>query len=195
MTNASGASGISVDRAGANLSLAMLVARIAKGDQEAVRALFDLTSSTVNALAIRILRNREDAEEIVLEVYTKVWRTADRFDPSRGSPMAWLITMARSAAVDRLRSRARVAAEKFDERPDVQVAASSQDRWQSERIGLQRAIAEIPAEQRTALELAFFEGLTHLEVAEQLRVPLGTVKTRIRLGLARIRKSMEGEVQ
>ena len=173
----------------------MLVARIAKGDQEAVGALFDLTSSTVNALAMRMLRNAEDAEEIVLEVYTKVWRTADRFDASRGSPIAWLIAMARSAAVDRLRSRARTATENFDERPDLQAAAATQDLWPVERIGLQRAIAGIPIDQRKALELAFFEGLTHLEVAEHLSLPLGTVKTRIRLGLARVRKSMEGGVQ
>jgi RNA polymerase sigma-70 factor (ECF subfamily) len=195
MSNASTANDANVDRAAANLSLASLVARIAKGDQDAVGALFDLTSSTVNAVAIRMLRNREDAEEIVLEVYIKVWRTADRFDASRGSPIAWLIAMTRSAAMDRLRSRVRTATETFDERPDLQASAATQDLWPGERIGLQRAIAAIPAEQRKALELAFFEGLTHLEVAEQLSLPLGTVKTRIRLGLARVRKSMEGGVQ
>lgn len=192
MTYGSGASAIGVDRSEVRASLGLLVARIAKGDQEAVEILFDLTSSTVNALAITMLRNREDAEEVALEVYTKAWRTADRFDPSRGSPMAWLIMMVRSAAVDRLRIRTRVAADRLDERRDV--AAPAQDLWPHERIAVKRAMADIPLEQRTALELAFFEGLTHMEVAEQLGVPLGTVKTRIRLGLARVRKSIEGGV-
>ncbi len=192
MTYGSGASAIGVDRTEVRASLGLLVARIAKGDQEAVEILFDLTSSTVNALAITMLRNREDAEEVALEVYTKAWRTADRFDPSRGSPMAWLIMMVRSAAVDRLRIRTRVAADRLDERRDV--AAPAQDPWPHERIAVKRAMADIPLEQRTALELAFFEGLTHMEVAEQLGVPLGTVKTRIRLGLARVRKSIEGGV-
>ncbi len=195
MSDASAANRVSVDRAGASVALCTLLARIANGDQEAVAVLYDLTSSTVNALAMRILRNPEDAEEIVLEVYTKVWRIADRFDPARGSPLAWLIAMARSAALDRLRSRGRTATETLNERPNLPAASSTEGLWRSERIALQRAIAGIPAEQRQALELAFFEGLTHQELAEQLSLPLGTVKTRIRLGLARVRKTMERRVQ
>ena len=165
-----------------------LVSRIAHGDQDALAELYDLTSPTLFGLALRIAGNKEDAEDILLEAYTKAWRIADRFDPARGAPLAWLLTMVRSISLDHLRANKR----RGTESPSELVAIARHDPWQGDRISIQKALEELPEDQRTAIELAYFEGLTQTEIAARLNLPVGTVKTRVRLALAKLRTYMEG---
>lgn len=174
-----------------------LVQKMAGGDQDALATLYDQTSGVLYALALRVVRNREDAEEVVLDVYSRAWRLARNFDPARGGVLTWLIMMTRSIAIDRLRSGAAKAekTEALDEPrqeaagdPDPELTAMFRE--QRERINA--ALDQLPPEQRQAVELAFFGGLSHSEMADRLGVPLGTIKTRVRLGLARLRGSLEG---
>jgi RNA polymerase sigma-70 factor (ECF subfamily) len=172
-----------------------LVRRIAEGDEGAMAALYDGSSRLVHAVALRILIEPADAEEVTLDVYTQVWRSASTFDPSRGSVNAWLVALARSRAIDRVRSStARARYEQlvadFPETPaegaDPETAASLR-RQQSAVLA---ALAQISAEQRTAIHLAYFSGLSHNEIAVRLGTPLGTVKTRIRQGMIKLREHL-----
>jgi RNA polymerase sigma-70 factor (ECF subfamily) len=173
--------------------LKALIERSAAGDRDAFAAFYDETSSVVFGVASRVLGDRFEAEEVTADVFLQVWRTASRFDSSRGSPIAWLLMLTRSRAIDRLRARgpARQA-----ERPLEFATGASDERsdpgrgsWiAQQRVFVRGALAEIPFEQRTALELAYFEGLTHREIAERLTIPVGTAKTRIRLGMLKLRE-------
>ncbi|MBM3737522.1 MAG: sigma-70 family RNA polymerase sigma factor [Acidobacteria bacterium] len=174
-----------------------LVGGMAAGSQEALSRLYDETSGVAYGLALRILRNKEDAEEAVLDAYSRAWRLAKGFDSSRGSVMTWLVMMTRSIAIDRLRSRATRddRTETLDE-PYHQAPAEGPDpelnalfRQQRERV--LEALGRLPAEQCQAVEMAFFGGYSHSELSERLGVPLGTVKTRVRLGLTRLRAYLE----
>jgi RNA polymerase sigma-70 factor (ECF subfamily) len=177
--------------------LAMLVSEMAAGRQEALAQLYDETSSMLNGVLHRMLEYGEDAEEVLLDVYMKAWKNASGYSLKRGSVQAWLIIMARNAAIDRIRQhRAHprplslevetgLDAEAPDASPEV-VAAMAQRRRQVRRV-----LAELPPEQRDAVMLAFFGGLTHAELAERLGEPLGTVKSRIRMGLIRLRTLLE----
>ena len=169
--------------------------RLAKGDQEALGDLYDRHAGPVYALALRILQEPADAEDIVQEVFAQAWTQATRYDATRGAVSAWLLTVARSRAIDRLRARrARPDRTGIDHspadivdpvaRPDTQFLSSEQVRV------VRAALAELPLLQRVALELAYYEGLTHSEIAEQLEQPLGTVKTRIRQALLKLRDVM-----
>lgn len=154
--------------------------------------IYDLTCPMLLALAVRILSAPEDAEEVVLDVYMKAWHSSERFDPGRGSVLSWLVVMTRSAALDRLRSRAVKQGRSTDPLQEMLLADQGRDP-ESLSIENQRrarvvaALSELPAEQRQAIEIAYFEGLTHSELAERLSLPLGTVKTRVRYGLKRLR--------
>jgi RNA polymerase sigma-70 factor (ECF subfamily) len=168
-----------------------LIAGVARGDRQAFAALYDRNGAILFGIVLRILRSRSEAEEVLQEVFLQIWQGARGFDESRGQPLPWLTLLARSRALDRLRARtvrdrtaAAVAAE-----PDPQVGDAADEVALSE-IGLtvRRALAEISADQRTALTLAYFEGLTQSEIAVRLDRPLGTVKTHTRLGLARLRE-------
>jgi RNA polymerase sigma-70 factor (ECF subfamily) len=177
--------------------LAALVAQMAQGRQEALAALYDETSPILNGLLRRMLEKVEDAEEVLLDVYLKAWKNAAAYSEKRGSVQAWLVIMARNAAIDRIRqhrSQPRVIGlesdnsinpEAPDDSPEVQSAAVQRQRQ------IQAVLAQLPAEQRQAVELAFFGGLTHFELAEKLGEPLGTVKSRIRMGLIRLRTLLE----
>lgn len=169
------------------------IERAAVGDEEALARLYDESSGLVYATALRILRDVADAEEVTLDVYTQIWRTASQFDPRRGSAGTWLIMLARSRALDRMRSMAarkqrEAMLEDFGEfrcpaeLPDEATVV----RQQRERI--HTALAALSPEQREAIELAFFSGLSHSELAGRLGQPLGTVKTRIRLGMIKLRQ-------
>jgi RNA polymerase sigma-70 factor (ECF subfamily) len=149
----------------------------------------------VFSLAQRILQNRADAEDVVQEVFTQVWTQASRFDSSRGAVAAWMLTMTRSRAIDRLRSRSsrpETASETrvVEEVADVTVRQDVQLLSREQVETLKDALNELPAPQRTALELAYYEGLTHAEIADRLSEPLGTVKTRIRQAVIKLRESM-----
>ena len=170
------------------------LARVARGDQSAFADLYDRHARLVYSLALRILQNRADAEEIVQEVFAQVWAQAGRYDASRGSVAAWMLMLTRSRAIDRLRAqrvRPETAAD-ADAAENVMIAAAQDlDLLSAEQVTrLQRALKELPDPQRTALELAYYEGLTHVEVAARLGEPLGTVKTRIRQAVITLRQAL-----
>ena len=178
-----------------------LLGRIAQADQAALAELYDHTSKVVYGLALHIVRDRSEAEEITLDVYIQVWRQAGRYDPARGVPSAWLCTLARSRALDRVRSRLhrdQVREFPLDDfaslidaapPPDESAATTEQAR------AVRSALASLPVEQRETIELAFFRGLTHSEIATLKGQPLGSVKTRIRLGMLRLRDALQTEVE
>ncbi len=176
-----------------------LIARIREGDQSALDELYRRYSSPVYSLVWKILQNPEESEDVALDVFWQIWRQAERYDLSRGAPPAWIFTLARSRAIDRLRARHRREDRtiSFDdpelnldpldeEKPPDEVAS-----FRQRRDAVREAMKTLSPKQREAVELAFFHGMTHVEIAEKLRQPLGTVKTRIRQGLIRLRKHLD----
>jgi RNA polymerase sigma-70 factor (ECF subfamily) len=173
--------------------------RMARGEADALAELYDRHARAVYSLALRILQDPGDAEDIVQDVFSQAWRQAARYDASRGVVAAWLLTLAHSRAIDRLRARRarpenapneRAAANLVDPGflPDLQVLTG-------EQIARVRAALEaLPVLQRIAIELAYYEGLTHVEIAARLEQPLGTVKTRIRLALMKLRDALAGTI-
>jgi len=170
-----------------------LIARIEGRDADALALLYDRHSARLFGLARRILGETGEAEEVLQEVFLHVWKAAATFDSSRGPVLAWLLVATRSRAIDRIRSRRSpcgAGLRALDEAPeaasreDIESAAASKE-WEDQ---CRAAISELPADQRRALELAYFEGLTQQEIAEKTTTPLGTVKTRVRLGLMKLRE-------
>jgi len=169
------------------------LAAAARGDQSALAALYDESSSLVHGVVQRILLNPADAEEVTLDVYTQIWRGASDFDPQRGAAPAWILMLARSRALDRLRSRQRRTGPETPIDPALPLPATGAQPEELALLGQQRrqmrlALAALADEQREAIELAYFGGLSHTELAEKLGQPLGTVKTRIRLGMTKLRQ-------
>jgi RNA polymerase sigma-70 factor (ECF subfamily) len=170
-----------------------LVARMEARDADALARLYDRYAARLLGLAERILGSGGEAEEVVQEVFLYVWRAAATFDPARGSVLAWLLVATRSRAIDRLRARRPASRGEWKRLDDVPESAAPVDverdsasrEWQSICLA---AIGELPPDQRRVLELAYFEGLTHTEIAEKTSTPLGTVKTRARLGLMKLRE-------
>jgi RNA polymerase sigma-70 factor (ECF subfamily) len=167
-----------------------LIGRAADGDQSALAALFDASNRLVFGIVLRVLGDRAAAEEVLLDVYTQVWRQAAAYDPVRGRPAAWLLTIARTRAIDRLRSgrfeqrREPIEAAENEPSPVVNPEEASVD---SERRNLVRtALGNLAPEQRLVIELAYFGGLSHTEIATKTGQPLGTVKTRARLGMLKL---------
>ena len=175
-----------------------LLAHVAKGDSEAFAQLYEQTSSLLFTLAARILGNREEAAELLQDVYIEVWRKAGVFDSKRGSPMAWLVTLTRSRAIDRLRmssARGRNMTDSIDDTPTHELQSLTLDPLETHATEELRglvvaAITELPAPQQEAIELAYYEGLTHREIAEKLNQPVGTIKTRIKLGMSKLRYAL-----
>jgi len=168
---------------------------IREGNPDNLSRLYDETSSILFGLALRILDDAADAEEVVLDVYQQVWKAHQAFDPARGGVLGWLTVMTRSRAIDRLRSagarRSReLPIEEGWEEASSQPAPESQSIFAQQRMIVRRALTALAPEQRQAIELAFFRGLTHGEVAEKLGAPLGTIKTRIRIGMRRLRDEL-----
>jgi RNA polymerase sigma-70 factor (ECF subfamily) len=167
-----------------------LLQQSANGDQLAVAELYDTTSSLVFGLALRILGERAAAEDVVVEVYAQVWTQAKTYDPQRGSPLSWLLTLTRSRAIDMLRARNRLlggasleaVGNVQDAAPDPEEASSITER----RRVVRNALESLNEDQRRVIELAYFADLSHTEIAVRLGQPLGTVKTRIRMGLLRL---------
>ncbi len=172
-----------------------LIRGIAAGRQSALAGLYDETSSLVFGLAVKMLSNPADAEEVAADVYAQVWRSAATFDVSRGSVTSWLIMLTRSRAIDRIRSRTErrkreTEIEEYVEVVDPGPSQHTSVELNDRRRKVRHALASLPPEQRRLIELAFFSGLSHGELAEHTALPLGTVKTRIRLGLMRLRESL-----
>jgi RNA polymerase sigma-70 factor (ECF subfamily) len=171
-----------------------LLGRVAAGDQRAYALLFDRHSAPALGLLLRILGERGTAEEVLQETFLQVWQQAERYAPSLATPRGWILMMARSRALDRLRSRdARQRRElHVGQRQEPSLAPVGTGNLEAEerRRQVAAALAELPAEQRECLELAFFEGLTHTQIAERLSTPLGTVKSRILLGMNKLRSTL-----
>jgi RNA polymerase sigma-70 factor (ECF subfamily) len=174
-----------------------LVRRVASRDQAALAALHDRYARPMYALAMKITGVPEEAEEIVTDVFCQAWRTADRYDPARARVDAWLFMMTRSRALDRVRAAQRdlrkreAQASEAAARPPERVSDPEAEAELAERRrAVHAALAGLTGPQREALELAFYEGLTHTEVAERVGEPLGTIKTRIRAGLGKLREAL-----
>jgi RNA polymerase sigma-70 factor (ECF subfamily) len=162
-----------------------LIRRLVAGDHQALGDLYDKYAGLVNALALRVLRDASEAEDVVQEVFVQVWRQAARFDPARGSTEAWLCTIARTRALDRLRRRTARREEPGSELPTATEAPRNE-----EALAVRKALDGLSADQRRALELAYYEGLTQSEIATRLGQPLGTIKTRIRTAMIRLRETL-----
>ncbi|HET9924742.1 MAG TPA: sigma-70 family RNA polymerase sigma factor [Methylomirabilota bacterium] len=175
-----------------------LIARIAAGDRDAFSRFYDLAAPMAFGLIRRVLRDPEAAAEVLQEVFWQVWQEAPQYDPKRGSPEAWLVMRAKTRAIDRLRSMRR-RDRTFVAPLDESIARAEDGEAENPAVvaedrGLvQAALAQLPEAQRRVIELAFFEGLTQSEIATRLGEPLGTVKTRARLGLERLRGALRGE--
>lgn len=168
-----------------------LMTRLAAGDQTAMGELYDRYGKPVYALACRMLGDPTAAEDVTQEVFVKVWRHAARFDPARGQAGTWILRIAHSTAVDLLRTRRRQAPGRFEpapEQPDdgADTAAAAEVAVLSTQV--RTALMRIPADQRQAVELAYYNALTFPEISRQLNLPLGTVKSRVRLGLEALRQ-------
>lgn len=179
--------------AASDAQLAAWIEAVADHDERALAALYDATFSRVFGLVQRMLRNAALAEEVVEDTYFQVWRQALRFDPVRGKPLTWLLAMARSRAIDALRREARF---QHDELADDEAAAAAGAAppvdelldLARHRSELHQALMRLGAQPRQLVSLAFFRGLSHEEIAEQTRLPLGTVKSQIRRALLSLRQ-------
>jgi RNA polymerase sigma-70 factor, ECF subfamily len=175
----------------------LLIQRIATGDREAFARVYDRYAALVFTFAMRLLHGRSEAEDLLQEVFLQVWRQSNNYQPQRGSPEAWIITMTRSRAIDKLRSLRRrdrgaaalpaLAAVEVGGRVDSGADASEA------RVMVQSVLTKLPEAQRRVLELAYFDGLTQSEIAARLGEPLGTVKTRLRAGIERLRQFLGAE--
>jgi RNA polymerase sigma-70 factor, ECF subfamily len=170
-----------------------LLKAIAAKDEAALAQLYDRYRVILFGLLMRILNNREEAEDVLQELFLQVWRKAEDFDEARGRPFTWLVTLGRSRGIDRLRSlssRERVAEAGAREKPE-EISDAASDAFRSEQRGLvNEALAQLPDEQKRPLMLAYFDGLTQSEIATRLGAPLGTVKTRMRSGLIKLREHL-----
>ena len=175
-----------------------LLKAIAGKDEKALSQLYDRYRVVLFGLLVRILNNREEAEDVLQELFLQVWHRAGDYDPNRGRPFTWLVTLARSRAIDRLRSvasRERVASESAREVTE-EVSDAVADAVRSEQRGIvTSALSQLPEEQQKALVLAYFDGLTQSEIADRLGAPLGTVKTRMRAGMMKLREVLGGKSQ
>ncbi|HJU44667.1 MAG TPA: sigma-70 family RNA polymerase sigma factor [Vicinamibacterales bacterium] len=172
-----------------------MLRRIAAGESAALGELYDRYGSLSYALALRIVGNAGDAEEIVQDVFLHVWRQSERYDPARATLTGWILMLTRSRAIDRLRAR--------QARPPLaphdldwsQAAADNQEVTaitQEAATRVKAALEALPQAMRQAIELAYYDGLTHSEIAERLQEPLGTVKSRLRAALLRLRETLKG---
>jgi RNA polymerase sigma-70 factor (ECF subfamily) len=175
-----------------------LLKAIAGKDEKALSQLYDRYRVVLFGLLVRILNNREEAEDVLQEVFLQVWRRARDYDVDRGRPFTWLVTLARSRGIDRLRSvasRERVAAASARD-PVEETSDAIADAVRSEQRGIvTSALSQLPEEQQRPLVLAYFDGLTQSEIAERLGAPLGTVKTRMRTGMLKLREVLGGKSQ
>jgi len=178
-----------------------LLSAIAAGDTVAVAELYDRHGATLYALLVRILGDRSDAQEVLQESFVQAWRRAADFDATRGSEIAWLVSIARNRAIDRLRSRTLRAVREEEAGREIPNELHSVDTGEGAerqailselRQRMRDALDGLPEAQRTALELAYFQGLSQSEIAERLGEPLGTIKTRTQLAMKKLRESLKG---
>lgn len=175
-----------------------LIVKISQGDRTALSKLYDRYARMIYSIAWKSLNSVEDCEEVVLDVFAQVWQIADRFDQERGSIEQWLFTLARSRIIDKLRKLQRLSKvnESIFSSPEIVVPTTSIDPIEAVEIverrqQVQAALSLIPLEQRRVIELAYYQGLSHTQIASQTGLSLGTVKTRLRLGLSKLKISLQ----
>lgn len=178
---------------------ATLVRSIAAGDQRALHALYEMSHRIVFTLMMRLTANRETAEELTVDLFHDVWRGAARYEAANGTVLAWIMIQARSRAIDRLRFESRKKRSRGDANlgPEPEPAADPGDllALREQQDSLRIALATLTPEERLAIETTFFGGLTHAEAAARLKQPLGTIKTRIRSGLHKLRQALAAEAE
>jgi RNA polymerase sigma-70 factor (ECF subfamily) len=206
---AAASSGASVSASGAD-DFALMDAIASSRDADALRQFYDRHAAIVFAVCLRVLRDRHEAEELLIDIFHELWQRADRYDPLRGSPRTYLMTLTRSRAIDRRRrlvssgaltaigsggGSSEDAMDLDDQLADTGASSSPADATLlAERRGLViQALRRLDPQQRQAIECAYYDGLSHSEIARHLNKPLGTVKTYIRQGLSRLRRLMQGE--
>ena len=170
-----------------------LLQAIARGDEASLARLYDQYRVILFGLLVRILNSREEAEDVLQEVFLQVWRRAGDYDEQRGKPFTWLVTLTRSRAIDRLRvlsARQRLASAAAQDQPAEASDALKETVRSEQKDIVRQALAELPEEQRRTLLLAYFEGLTQTEIAAKLNAPLGTVKTRMRSAMTKLRETL-----
>ena len=174
-----------------------IIRRVAEGDSVAFERVYDAFSGILYSLALRMLDRPEDTEELLQEVFAKIWRDAADYDPRRGAPLAWAITITRHKAIDRIRSTARrlrlyeaAEAEAKGNLPSVPQPAQNAARSENAKA-VRESLELLPPEVREPIELAFFGGLSHTQIAEKLSVPLTTVKSRIRRAMMQLRQTLK----
>ncbi|MEP6925443.1 MAG: sigma-70 family RNA polymerase sigma factor [Pyrinomonadaceae bacterium] len=175
-----------------------LLAAIASGSEQALASLYDRYRSILFGLMLRIIHNRAEAEDVLQEVFLQVWQRAGNFDETRGKPFTWLVTLTRSRAIDRIRalgSRERTLEQATREIVDVVFDAEQNAILAQRGVVVRSALAELPEEQQRVLKLAYFDGFSQSEIAEKLNSPLGTVKTRMRTGMIRLRELLDSQSQ
>lgn len=178
-----------------------LMLRIAQGDQRAFETLYDRFSGILLATAYRVLNNQAAAEDVVQDAFIQIWEKAPQYDPAKGKPLTWAVTLTRNRSIDRLRSiqrRSRLqddlqveseTFEQFDDRSSLDAISSAE---MSQRV--RDAVKKLPADMREAIELAFFGSLKQSEIAERLNTPLGTIKARIRRGMMKLQNMLDSDV-
>ena len=176
---------------------ARLVAAMARGEKSALSALYDSLSRPLYSLAYRVVNDGAEAQDIIQEVFLQLWQKAGTYDSSRGSVFGWAATLTRNRSIDRVRMRKRRAELLAESAPDLQPASPSGDLdssaslWVQEKAtAVRSALGQLAPEQQKAIELAFFSGLTQLEIAAKLNEPLGTIKARIRRGLLKLKETL-----
>lgn len=179
---------------------AQLLRRIATGDRDALAEFYDQTAGALFSLALRILNDPPEAEEVIQDVFVQVWDKAATFDPAIGVPFHWVMSITRNRSIDRLRSRQRRSrvmtnwedAGELD--PPVEAVSGRTSLAEDELGAIRSAVVQLPKDQRQAIEMAFFSGMTHPEIATALNEPLGTVKARIRRGMMKLKNSLQAYV-
>lgn len=183
------------DPQGRRQKLVAALQGVGRGERSALKTVYELTSAKLLGVIVRIERDRETAEDVLQDVYLKVWRRAGRFDASRGSPITWLCAIARNAAIDSCRGRSREASVPDDDLPEIEDDASLADEMLCDMEDAARVhdcLDTLQQDHRRSIRLAFFDGLSHSELAERIGVPLGTMKSWIRRGLASLKGCLGG---
>lgn len=169
-----------------------MIAEVAHGSEAALEALYEATSPWIYGLALRILRDEGAAQEVTLDTYLHAWRRAGEYSEGRGRPSTWLLTIARSRAIDRLRSQnSRIRREEHAGFESIESDSRPAEPTRLEQEAVRAAVAQLPPGQKRAIEMAFFGGLSHSEIARELGAPLGTVKSQVRLGMLKLRSMLE----